>query len=70
MIESTDCRGIGHPHVVLQLRHVLFGRRLLGERPGQHELGLEHRPGPLDHAVEGGRHPADRQGAEPAAGRR
>ena len=28
------------------------------ERPRQHELGLEHRPGGLNYAVEGGGHPA------------
>ena len=50
--------GVGHPHVVLQLGHVLLGRRFFGERPGQHELGLEHRVGVLDHAVEGCGHPA------------
>ena len=36
-----------------------LGRRLLGERPRQHELGLEHRAGLLDDAVEGGGHPPD-----------
>ena len=35
--------GVGHPHVVLQLGHMLFRRRLFRERPRQHELGLEHR---------------------------
>ncbi len=51
--------GIGDPHVVLQLGRVLFGRPLFGERPWQHELGLENRPGGFDHAVEGCRHVAD-----------
>ena len=46
--------------------HVLFGRRFFRERPRQHELGLEHRPGPLDHAVEGGRHPAEYGMPDPA----
>ena len=46
------------PHVVLELGHVLRDRPFLREGPGQHELGLEHRPGALDDAVEGGRHPA------------
>ena len=32
-----------HPHIVLQLRHVLLGRCFLRERPRQHELGLEDR---------------------------
>ena len=43
---------------MLQLGHVLLGRGLFGERPGQHELGFEHRPGCLDHAVEGCGHPS------------
>ena len=47
-----------HPHVVLQLRHVLLGGRLLREGPGQHELGLEHGAATLDPAIEGGSHPA------------
>jgi hypothetical protein len=29
------------PHIVLQLRHVLFRRRFFRERPWQHELGFE-----------------------------
>ena len=44
---------------------MLLGRGLFRERPGQHELGLEHRPGALDHAVEGGRHPADHRMPDP-----
>jgi hypothetical protein len=52
------CLGIGHPHIVLELSHVLFDRSFFRERPWQHELGLEHRSRPLDHAVEGCRHPA------------
>src|SRR5262245_60921075 len=35
----------------------LFGGRLLGERPGQHEFGPGHGSAPLDDAVEGGCHP-------------
>ena len=58
--------GIGDPHVVLQLRHVFFGRPLFGERPRQHEFGLEHRPGGFDHAVEGGGHPAHDRMLHPA----
>ena len=46
-----------HPHIMLQLRHVFLGGRLLGERPRQHELGLEDRPGGCHPAVKGGRHP-------------
>ncbi len=48
---------VGDPHVVLQLRHVFFRSRFFRERPGQHELGFEHRVGVLDHAVEGCGHP-------------
>jgi hypothetical protein len=33
-----DGRGIRHPHVVLELRHVLFRRCFFGKRPRQHEL--------------------------------
>ena len=33
-------------------------RSVLGERPGQHELGLKHCVGILDHVVEGRGHPA------------
>ena len=62
--------GVGHPHVVLELGHVLFGRRLFGERPGQHELGLEHRVEVVDEPVQGRRQDSDAQGAEPSAGRR
>ena len=58
--------GIGDPHVVLQLRHVFFGRPFFGERPRQHELGLENCPGGLDHAVEGRRHPAHHRMLHPA----
>ena len=46
-----------HPHVVLELRHVLLGRRLFREGPRQHELGLEHRACRLNHPVERCRHP-------------
>ena len=50
--------GIGDPHIVLQLGHMLFGRPLFGERPRQHEFRLKNRPGSLDHAVQGRGHPA------------
>jgi len=52
---GSGCR---HPHVVLQLGHVLFRSRFLREIPRQHELGLEHGPGCLNPAIQGGRHPA------------
>ena len=58
--------GVGDPHVVLQLGHMFFGRPFFGERPRQHEFGLENRPGGLDHAVEGGRHIADHWVPHPA----
>jgi hypothetical protein len=56
---KNRCPGRNDPHVVLQLRHVLLGGCLLGERPRQHELGLKDRPGCLYAAVERGRHPAN-----------
>src|SRR2546430_9554480 len=34
-------RSVGDPHVMLELGHVLFRRRLLRERPGQHEFGFD-----------------------------
>ncbi len=57
MIDSTADRGVGDPHIVLQLRHVLFGRGFFREGPGQHELGFEHRAGGLDEAIQRRRHP-------------
>jgi hypothetical protein len=47
--------GVGHPHVVLELGHVLLDRGLFRERPGQHELGLEH-------GVDGVNEPVQRRG--------
>jgi len=44
--------GTDDPHVVLELGHVLGDGTFLGERPGQHELGFEHRPGCFDDTVE------------------
>ena len=58
--------GVGHPHVVLQLGHVLFGRRFFGERPGQHELGLEHRVEVVDEPIEGRRQIAMHRVPNPA----
>jgi hypothetical protein len=43
MIDSAAIFGVRHPHVVLELGHVLLGRELLRERPRQHELGLVDR---------------------------
>jgi hypothetical protein len=42
------------------------GRKLLRERPRQHELGLVDRPGPGDHAIERRRHPPDDRVYDPA----
>jgi hypothetical protein len=43
---------------VLQLGHMLFGRPLFGERPGQHEFRLKNRSFGLDHTVQRCRHEA------------
>lgn len=51
---AAGCR---EPHVVLQLSHVLVGRSLFHEGPGEHELGLEHRVGLFDNTVERRSHP-------------
>ena len=58
--------GIGDPHIVLQLRHVLFGGGFFRERPGQHEFGLEHRAAGINQAVEGRGHPFDDGVLDPA----
>ena len=58
--------GVSHPHIVLELGHVLFGGPFLGERPRQHEFGLEHRSGLRHDAVEGRTHPADHGMADAA----
>ena len=58
--------GIGDPHVVLELGHVLLRRRLFRERPRQHEFGLEYRASAFDNAVQRRRHPADHRMADPA----
>ena len=50
---------MGDPHIVLKLGHILFGGRLLRERPGQHELGFKYRFSFLHDAVEGRRHPGN-----------
>ena len=57
---------MGDPHVVLELGHILFGGRLLGKRPGQHELGFEDGSCRLHDAVEGRHHPGDRRVPNPA----
>ena len=58
-------RGIRHPHVVLKLRHVFFGRAFLGERPRQHELGLEDGAGCVNDPVKRCRHPLDHRMVHP-----
>ena len=58
--------GIGDPHVVLELGHVLLRRCLLRERPRQHEFRFEHCAGAFDHAVQRRRHPAEHRVAHPA----
>jgi hypothetical protein len=44
---------------------MLFGGALLREAPGQHEFGLEYRPGALYKAIQGGGHPADYRVLDP-----
>src|SRR5262245_40582365 len=51
--------GVGDPHVVLDLGHMLLSGRLLRERPGKHEFRLKDRTRPLHDAVQRGGHPAD-----------
>ena len=51
--------GAGDQHVVLKLGHVLLGRGLFRERPGQHEFGLEHGTGFPDQSIQRGGHPGD-----------
>jgi hypothetical protein len=53
--------GVGHPRVVLELSHVLFGSRLFGKRPRQHEFCLEYGVENVDEQVQGRRRvPMDR----------
>src|SRR6266851_5255232 len=58
--------GIGDPHIVLKLRHVLFGSRFFGERPWQHKLGLKYRAARINQAVQRCRHPFDDRMLDPA----
>src|SRR5947208_184773 len=44
---------------MLKLGHVLFGRSFLGERPRQHELGLEYGSAVLHDSVKCRRHPGN-----------
>ena len=61
MIESKALRTprADHPHIVLELRHVLLGCGFLGEGPRQHELSLVEAGPILCHAVKRGAHPPD-----------
>ena len=59
MIESTAALALV-THILCWSWAMCFSAAaFFGERPGQHELGLEHRPAALDDAVQGRRHPAD-----------
>ena len=62
--------GVRDPHIVLELGDVLLRRRLFGERPREHELGFEHRPGALDHAVQRGGQEPDNRVLDPPLDRR
>ena len=54
-----------HPHIMLQLRHVLRSRRLFRERPRQHEFGFENRIAARHPAIQGRRHPFERRMEHP-----
>ena len=58
MIDSTAVREAVTHMLCCSWAMCFSAAAFLRERPRQHELGLEDRAGPLDHAVEGGRHPA------------
>ena len=51
------CPRSEHPHIVLQLRHVFLGRRLLRKRPRQHELASNTVSVASYAAVQRGAHP-------------
>ena len=57
--------GVGDPHIVLDLGHVLLRRRFLRKRPRQHEFGFEHCASAFDDAVQCRRHPAEHRVLEP-----
>ena len=58
MIDSTAVREAVTHMLCCSWAMCFSAAAFLRERPRQHELGLEDGAGPLDHAVEGGRHPA------------
>ena len=58
MIDSTAVREAVTHMLCCSWAMCFSAAAFLRERPRQHELGLEHRAGPLDHAVQGCRHPA------------
>lgn len=49
--------GVTNPHIALQLRHVFFGGRLLGERPRQHQFASKDRASWINATIEGSGHP-------------
>src|SRR5262245_35859485 len=51
--------GVGHPHIVLDLSHVLLRRRFLRKPPRQHEFGFKHGAAALDDAIQRRCHPAE-----------
>jgi len=57
---------MGHPHIVLELGHVLLGCGLLVKRPWQHEFGLEYGLDPLHDPIERCRHPGNGRMLDPA----
>src|SRR5262245_61617985 len=66
--DDREHRGteVGDPHVMLELRHVLFGGSFLREGSRKHELVLEHRLRALHDSVEGGHHPRNCRMPDPA----
>ena len=57
MIDSTAVREAVTHMLCCSWAMCFSAAAFLRERPGQHELGLEDRPGLLDHAVERSGHP-------------
>ena len=66
MIESTELRRWVTHMLCWSWAMYFSAARLFGERPWQHEFGLEHGFGALHDAVEGCRHPRDRRVLDPA----
>jgi hypothetical protein len=53
-----------NPKVMLQLWRILFDCRFFGERPWQHELGLENGLASLHPSIEGSGHPGQHRMAD------